>query len=744
MESLGLTDAPLDSLTGEWLGISDHIEALVTFISKCNTPMTISIQGDWGTGKTSMMKLVKDRLRKMGIITVWFNTWQFSQFNMQEDVPVALLMELLRNIEVKESTFTDMAWGIVKKLTVAGATLFYGKNGKEAASGAFADDPVDIFAQIRELRKTVQDAINAKLAASISDRIVIFVDDLDRMNPGKAVELLEVIKNFLDLKGCVFVLAVDYEVVSAGARIKYGEEMDKAKGRSFFDKIIQLPFNLPVSQYTTGRYLKNILKIPDGEVRYYEELASTSIGKNPRALKRIANIKNLLEILAAKNYADNLKKLEFRRLLFAIICLQMAYEPVYNEILASEDVTDFIKASPAEREAKFASALDKLPGKKEEAQARLAAFMDSLMRTLPQKEGEDHPDFNLFRGVLAMSGLTASNGNVLREADNVKNSFDPRLLAEAHELCAELATKFRSFWDMLEALPVFRMSNAQLTMPVLFGSTVEFGIHLKPDGMYVRFYSNYTAPAIKRPFYELLKKILPDYSAKGSYSGGAGAFIDFPFIEWNPPITDDGEEASRKRLEQVKKTLAAHTDIVIPALDKICRAQLPALDKTHGLLARIAGRLASRFTVNDGWELTVSERGVAVLEGVKMLEIKKHVWPEGISLILKRDGYGIFAAISRKANGKNDEKIYALIRNHWFESMPDAEENSTGQEPGLAFYAYLPTEIKYWTKGRYLFPDFSFALDVAREEKAWETVCNYFFRFLSLEKEIDEWAAKQP
>ncbi len=47
-------------------------------------------------------------------------------------------------------------------------------------------------------------------------RLVIFVDDLDRIRPSVALELLEAIKNFIDVPGCVFVMTLDYEVVQAG------------------------------------------------------------------------------------------------------------------------------------------------------------------------------------------------------------------------------------------------------------------------------------------------------------------------------------------------------------------------------------------------------------------------------------------------------------------------------------------------------------------------------------------------
>lgn len=44
--------------------ITDYIGGLADFIQKCNTPMTISIQGSWGTGKTSIMNIIKINLKK--------------------------------------------------------------------------------------------------------------------------------------------------------------------------------------------------------------------------------------------------------------------------------------------------------------------------------------------------------------------------------------------------------------------------------------------------------------------------------------------------------------------------------------------------------------------------------------------------------------------------------------------------------------------------------------------------------
>lgn len=109
----------------------------------------------------------------------------------------------------------------------------------------------------------------------------------DRLQPGKAVELLEVLKLFLECRNCVFVIAVDYDVVARGIRQKYGEDVSDEKGKSFFDKIIQLPFKVPVAQYDIKNYVRKMLSdmnisVTDEEIELFKNLIQTSIGLNPR------------------------------------------------------------------------------------------------------------------------------------------------------------------------------------------------------------------------------------------------------------------------------------------------------------------------------------------------------------------------------------------------------------------------------------------------------------------------------
>ncbi len=102
MAGYGLSDHPLRSLSEDTLGLSSYAGGLAKFIRSCDTPLTVAIQGDWGTGKTSLMYMVQSALAANEggdkIKIAWFNTWQYSQFSTTDDLPVSLLSSLFRQI----------------------------------------------------------------------------------------------------------------------------------------------------------------------------------------------------------------------------------------------------------------------------------------------------------------------------------------------------------------------------------------------------------------------------------------------------------------------------------------------------------------------------------------------------------------------------------------------------------------------------------------------------------------------
>ena len=217
MSKMGYTDKPVEKLTEDSFGIKTYINGLCQFIVSCDTPMTISIQGDWGSGKTSMMSMIKKEIDDK-VYPIWFNTWQYSQFNMGKDLCVSFLENLITKLHSKaENRTTKILEASLRFLKIGAKTAIstVGLDGG-AIVDVFNKEDADIAKAVSDLKDAFQDSVNDKLKESKKDRVVIFVDDLDRLNPAKAVELLEVLKVFLDCENCVFILAVDYSVVTAG------------------------------------------------------------------------------------------------------------------------------------------------------------------------------------------------------------------------------------------------------------------------------------------------------------------------------------------------------------------------------------------------------------------------------------------------------------------------------------------------------------------------------------------------
>ena len=279
-----------------------------------------------------------------------------------------------------------------------------------------------------------------------ASRLVIFIDDLDRLEPRKAVELLEVLKNFLDCENCVFVLAIDYDVVCKGVAAKYGEGgngamLDKRKGKDFFDKIIQVPFKMPVAQYSTDGYLKECLK----KILYkdqplfqetesydsYYSFTAKSVGTNPRAIKRLVNSFQLL-VMVVESKGD-LDISRNKLMVFAILCLQELDLNVYNAIVRKR------KSITEEMLMAFVNSDEKLIGEfypslildeNEEDSVdleRVSDFIRSLTEIIDtdNKAGLSDKEMEVFRAVLDLSAITSTDSEplVTRRGSRILNDI---------------------------------------------------------------------------------------------------------------------------------------------------------------------------------------------------------------------------------------------------------------------------------------------------------------------------------
>ncbi len=347
------TDKPIDSFENDEFQLKPYISGLTEFIKECDTPMTIAIQGDWGCGKTSMMNMARTYLKETtDIIDVWFNTWQFSQFNMDEQLTVTFLQHLISELsnrlsdkDDKKKKLTNKLLPFIQSVTLGVTKQFVGSDISDAINGMLTKAQLDLIDEISTLKDTFQDLIT-EVTDQGSKRVIVFIDDLDRLQPVRAVELLEILKLFMDCDGCIFVMAIDTSVVFQGIREKYGHDMSDEKAQSFFDKMIQLPFKMPVAYYKLDNMMERLLpflKDEKNNAHEYITLIRKTANTNPRTIKRLANSILLTIKVAEKKGIFNDVSLDdavlIRKLFVALACIQLRYETVYNFIV--DDISEY-------------------------------------------------------------------------------------------------------------------------------------------------------------------------------------------------------------------------------------------------------------------------------------------------------------------------------------------------------------------------------------------------------------------
>lgn len=260
------------------LGFGVYADVLTNIILGSDTPFTIGIFGEWGTGKTTLMKMVEQRLgdhMKGGehpkVIPVWFDPWRYER---ETDLILPLLNAI---VDAAQEHDNNLGQALKEAFVKIGRGILSAARGFKV--GVELDAVVIKASAEYDLDKTFkywEDLLNTlpgsseyekaygTLKATIDhfakgdqqgpeNKFVVFVDDLDRCLPEPALEVLEAVKVFLGFPGMVYVLGLNRTIIQKCVEIKYcrqGEKLDEHPyggdlGDRYIKKIIQVPFHIP-------------------------------------------------------------------------------------------------------------------------------------------------------------------------------------------------------------------------------------------------------------------------------------------------------------------------------------------------------------------------------------------------------------------------------------------------------------------------------------------------------------------
>lgn len=317
------TDKPLSAVAEDEFGFVAYADAFALLINDAETatPLAIGISGPWGSGKTSLAKLVEFRLATEHYwwldwdeppATCWFNAWLHRDadhlgaaflasitrdlsnqrpwwWRILRPVPTVLLsprprlrrrvwtaaviaslalaisilaLAYLPPLDDAEAPLANVVaqpeilslWFALPAViafvrsfvrTADQVKTFIDEPASAAATGSLAQVRGELQGLVHQVQRTRRRRPGARR------RIVIFVDDLERCPPEKALDMCEVANQLLDQEHVVTVFIADLELLESAAFTRFSairrvdNSLHVEDGRDFLHKMIQLRFNLP-------------------------------------------------------------------------------------------------------------------------------------------------------------------------------------------------------------------------------------------------------------------------------------------------------------------------------------------------------------------------------------------------------------------------------------------------------------------------------------------------------------------
>ncbi len=443
MCSLPYADLPTIKDELGFTPLATTLAQLVNQSHVADTPLTLGIYGAWGSGKTSMMQMILDRLDPQCCLPVWFDAWRYTQ---QEALWRALLRTIVEGVRRhfsheptwfhrymarQEAEYPDNppdAEKLKKDITenldhliamlyrtleheIPGQVQFQWDQLAQLVAtsllrAGFAALPVvgqvshavekagellgeeDYVTRIRNLFQKEHEKVIYEQVQSLEQflaqfeklirtyltnldyRLVIFIDDLDRCLPEQAVGVLEAIKVWLDVTGCVVVLGVDREIIEHAISIRYKDMAPHSAAvrharvteRDYMEKIVQIPCTLPpLDPADLTAFLRQRLPssgITAEETNNVATLMVAGLNPNPRKLKRTFNLFRLHMLFdrahGRTTAAALIAKLSVIQVNFVDLYARIGHDPLMlREIesgvrggkITDEDLDQFVKKS---------------------------------------------------------------------------------------------------------------------------------------------------------------------------------------------------------------------------------------------------------------------------------------------------------------------------------------------------------------------------------------------------------------
>ncbi len=263
----------IESLENDAIGRNNEVFNFSELLSTLEGPYSVAIDSEWGSGKTFFVKQVKmlldslnpqskvdketsDKILKKfnldkelnensekvddSIYSIYFDAWK----NDADDEPIKsliydIMLELNFKYNFSDTKLTDAGIRALKFLTpVIGGAV---ETGSKILDSLLSEEELKPFIKKKSFEKEIQNFIS-ELPNERGNKLVIFINELDRCNPAYAVKLLVQIKHYMEDDRIIFVFSVNINQLQHTIKHYYGNNFNATKYLDrFFDLQVKLP-----------------------------------------------------------------------------------------------------------------------------------------------------------------------------------------------------------------------------------------------------------------------------------------------------------------------------------------------------------------------------------------------------------------------------------------------------------------------------------------------------------------------
>lgn len=276
--------------TKDLLNYEVHCDLIKEYLThKELLPLTIGVFGDWGSGKSSIMRMLEEKFKDdEKVLTIYFNSWLFEGY---EDAKISLLENIILELSKHEgldekvkSKILDLLSRVDYMKLASDGIKKYGKNiidiiatggvgtAVEAGFSMLNKETLDELkdADVAKLNKYIKEEQENKSKTTIKsfkddfaelisltdfDSVVIFIDDLDRCLPERVIDTLEAIKLFLSVDNTAFVIGADERILKHSISMHlqlhtFNNDSSFLQATEqivtdYIEKLIQIPYRIP-------------------------------------------------------------------------------------------------------------------------------------------------------------------------------------------------------------------------------------------------------------------------------------------------------------------------------------------------------------------------------------------------------------------------------------------------------------------------------------------------------------------